>query len=52
MAERKNRSLLNIARSITLASQVPLVLWAEAVQTSNFLINITPSRANLGVTLF
>jgi transposase InsO family protein len=50
IAERKNRSLLNIARSISLMSHTPAVLWAEAVQTANFLINVTPSRANLGLT--
>jgi hypothetical protein len=52
VAERKNCSLLNVARSITLASQVPSFLWAEAVQTSNFLINVTSSHTNLGLTPF
>jgi transposase InsO family protein len=50
VAERKNRSLLNMSRSISASSHLPAYLWAEAVNTSNYLINITPTRANLGLT--
>lgn len=50
VAERKNRSLLEKARSMAFDSQSPSHLWTEAVSTANYLINRTATRANGGDT--
>lgn len=52
IAERKNRSLLEKARSMAFASNTPSYLWTEAVATANYLINRTATRANHGTTPF
>nr|AAO20078.1 putative polyprotein [Oryza sativa Japonica Group] len=44
VAERKNRHLLETARSLMYAMNVPKFLWSEAVMTATYLINRTPSR--------
>jgi len=43
MAERKNRHLLDITRSLLLQASVPSRFWAEALSTAVFLINRLPS---------
>ena len=43
IAERKNRHLLDTARSLMLASHVPTHHWGDAVLTACFLINRMPS---------
>ena len=44
VAERKNRHILEIARSLMFTMNVPKFLWSEAVMTVIYLINRTPSR--------
>ncbi|RVW39495.1 Retrovirus-related Pol polyprotein from transposon RE1, partial [Vitis vinifera] len=44
VAERKNRHLMEVARSLMIASNVPKQLWGEAVLTETYLINRMPSR--------
>jgi len=44
VAERKNRHLLEVARSLMLTTHVPKYLWGEAVLTATYLINRMPSR--------
>ncbi|RVW67457.1 Retrovirus-related Pol polyprotein from transposon TNT 1-94 [Vitis vinifera] len=44
VAERKNRHLMEVARSLMIASNVPKQLWGEAVLTATYLINRMPSR--------
>jgi IS30 family transposase len=44
VAERKNRHILKIARSLMFTMNVPKFLWSEAVMTVVYLINRTPSR--------
>ncbi|WVZ00646.1 hypothetical protein V8G54_026715 [Vigna mungo] len=39
VAERMNRTLIEIARSLCLQSGLPKQLWAEAVNTTTYLIN-------------
>ncbi|RVW93973.1 Retrovirus-related Pol polyprotein from transposon TNT 1-94 [Vitis vinifera] len=39
VAERKNRHLMEVARSLMIASNVPKQLWGEAVLTATYLIN-------------
>ena len=44
VAERKNRHLLEVARSMMIAMNVPKHLWGQAVLTAAQLINRMPSR--------
>ena len=44
LAERKNRHILEIARCIMFAMNVPKYLWSEAVMTAAYLMNRMPSR--------
>jgi len=44
VAERKNKHLLEVTRSLTLSNNVPKYLWGEAVLTSTYLINRMPSK--------
>lgn len=45
VAERKNRSLMEMARCMLIDARLPNTLWAEAVRTANFLQNCLPCRA-------
>ncbi|KAL3695354.1 hypothetical protein R1sor_009430 [Riccia sorocarpa] len=49
VAERRNRMLLEKMRSLMISCDAPKPLWAEAILTSNYLINVIPTRANSGV---
>lgn len=44
VAKRKNRHLLEVTRSIMLATNVPKYFWGEAVLSATHLINRMPSR--------
>ena len=44
VAERKNRHLLEVARSLMFQMNVPKYLWSEAVLIAAYLINRMPSR--------
>ncbi|TQD71560.1 hypothetical protein C1H46_042906, partial [Malus baccata] len=44
IAERKNRHLLDVARSLCSAMHVPKRFWGDAIHTAVFLINRMPSR--------
>ena len=44
VAERKNRHLLEVARSLMFMMNVPKFLWGEAIKTAAYLINSMPSR--------
>lgn len=52
VAERKNRSLFNKARSMAFECHLLAHLWAEAVSTANYLSNRTSTRANDRDTLY
>jgi len=43
LAERKNRHLLEVTRSLMLATNVPKQFWEEAVLSATYLINKMPS---------
>ncbi|UYV76697.1 hypothetical protein LAZ67_14001794 [Cordylochernes scorpioides] len=45
VAERKNRSLMEMTRCMLFDSGLPQSLWAEAVTTANYLHNHIPSKA-------
>jgi transposase InsO family protein len=45
VAERRNRTLLNMIRSMMCTSGLPKFLWGEALKTANYLTNRIPSKA-------
>ncbi|MBW0483805.1 hypothetical protein O181_023520 [Austropuccinia psidii MF-1] len=45
IAERRNRSTTEKARSLLFKANIPAIDWGEAVLTSKFIENITPSSA-------
>lgn len=50
VSERKNRSLLDKARCLMMEANAPAYLWAEAINTANYLINRSPAKALNGST--
>lgn len=44
IAERKNRHLLEVTRSLMLAANVPSQYWGDAVLSATYLINRMPSK--------
>ena len=52
VAERANRKLLEMARSMTAVSITPRFLWTEVINTAAFIINRSPTIANSQVTPF
>lgn len=45
MAERKNRTLMEMGRCLLLEKKLPKSVWAEAVNTANYLLNLSATRA-------
>ena len=50
VAERKNRHLMEVARSIMFHTNVPKRFWGDAVVTATYLINRKPTRVLLDST--
>uniref|UniRef100_A0A2N9ICE2 Integrase catalytic domain-containing protein n=1 Tax=Fagus sylvatica TaxID=28930 RepID=A0A2N9ICE2_FAGSY len=50
VAERKNQSILNMARSMLKSKKMPKELWAEAVDCAVYLSNRCPTRSVQGKT--
>ena len=44
ISERKNRTLVNMIRSMLKQKQMPLYLWGEAAATATYLINRSPTK--------
>lgn len=49
-AESDNRTIVESARTMLHAKQLPLFLWAEAVSTAVYILNRTTSRVNPTIT--
>jgi hypothetical protein len=45
VAERRNRTLMDMVRSILSNSELPLFLWSEALKTDVCVLNRVPSKA-------
>ncbi|PKA46818.1 Retrovirus-related Pol polyprotein from transposon TNT 1-94 [Apostasia shenzhenica] len=52
VAERKNRTIVEMARSLLKAKGIPNQFWAESVATAVYLLNISPTKAILNRTLY
>lgn len=50
MAERKNRTLLNMVRSMLKSKNMPKTWWGEAVNTAAYIINRSPTKKMENVT--
>ena len=50
VAERKNRTILNMARSMLKSKKLPKEFWAEAVACAVYLSNRSPTRSVWGKT--
>lgn len=50
IAERKNRTVVEMARSMLKSKNLPNQFWAEAIHTAVYLLNISPTRAVIGQT--
>lgn len=45
VSERKNRTLLEAARSLCFGTKLPALLWEEMVRTGNYILNRCSTRA-------
>ena len=52
VAERKNRIVVEMARSLLKAKEIPNEYWAEAIANSVYLLNLSPTKAVLNQTPF
>ena len=52
VAERKNRTIVEMARCMLKAKGLPDSFWSEAVATAVYVLNISPTRAVQDVTPF
>lgn len=50
VSERKNRTVMEMARCMLFEKKLPKVLWAEAVNTSVYLLNRLPTKSVEGKT--
>ncbi|XP_073152109.1 uncharacterized protein [Henckelia pumila] len=46
VAERKNRTIVEMARSMLKAKGLPYTFWAEAVNAAVYILNKSPTKAN------
>ena len=49
VSERRNRTIMERARSLAADANLPTYLWSEAVATATYLVNRSPTRANSGI---
>lgn len=52
VAERANRTIVEMAKSMLIHAKLEEFLWAEAVSTASYLRNRCPSKALMGATPF
>ena len=45
VADRRNKTLLNMVRSMLSSSKLPKLLWTEALKTTAYLLNQVPTKA-------
>ena len=52
MSERKNRTIMEMARCLLFEKSLPKTFWAETVNTSIYLLNLLPTKALKNKTPF
>ncbi|BBG96481.1 transposable element gene [Prunus dulcis] len=52
VVERKNRTVVEMAKAMLHEKNMPYSLWAEAVHTAVYLLNRSPTKALENITLF
>lgn len=52
VAERKNRTVVEMAKSMLKARGVPNNFWCEAVATAVYILNVSPTKAVMNMTPF
>ena len=52
VSERKNMIIMEIARCLLFEKEMPKICWAEAVNTTIFMLNRLPTKALKGKTPF
>ena len=52
VSERRNQTIIKRAQSMALSCNCLNFLWSKVVNTANYLINISPTRANNGMTSY
>ncbi|WRX13679.1 Integrase [Theobroma cacao] len=52
VSERKNKTLIEMARCLLFEKKLPKFLWAKVVNTANYLLNLTSTRALVGKTSY
>ena len=45
VAERRNRTLLDIVRSMMAQANLPISFWGDALLTANYILNCVPSQS-------
>ena len=45
IAERRNRTLLDMVRCMLVSSSLPVFLWGEALKTTVYIFNHVPSKS-------
>ena len=50
VVERRNRTVVDMARSLLKSKNLPGTFWGEAVSTAVYLLNRTPTKAVIGKT--
>ena len=45
VAERRNRTLKDMIRSMMSRSNLPKYLWGEAIKTANYILNRVPGKS-------
>ena len=49
VAERKNRTLLDMVRSMLSYSSLPVSFWGYALETAMYILNLVPSKSVLKI---
>ena len=52
VAERKNRTVVEMARSLLKGKHLPIQFWTKTIATVVYLLNISPTKAVMNRTPF
>ncbi|KAM1376155.1 hypothetical protein ACFX2F_037926 [Malus domestica] len=52
VSERRNRTLMNMVRSMMSSANLPVTFWGYALYTATYLLNRVPSKSTLGYEFY